>query len=349
MRASRLLSILLTLQARGRVTAQMLADECEVSLRTIYRDIDALSASGIPVYSERGSDGGYRLLEGYRTRLNGLTEKEADALFLAGLQGPAADLGLGAVMAAAENKLLVALPPELRDSAERMRTRFHFDAPGWFNAAEQPAHLPRIADALWQQRAVRTWYRSWKAEKRREIEPLGLVLKSGAWYLVGKAGGEPRTYRVSRMHDVETLERRFERPPDFDLSAYWAESTRRLDREMHPRLATLRLSPLGLRIVKEIASAYARDALMVLEGPDADGWTVVRLPVGSDYAARSDLLRLATEAEVLDPPDLRAAMARAIATLHERYGGVSEPEGEPAADQDGLSRDDAEDQALADG
>src|SRR5579859_7504893 len=149
MRASRLLSILTTLQARGRVTAQMLAEACEVSLRTIYRDIDALSAAGIPVYSERGSEGGYRLLDGYRTRLNGLSPREAETLFLTGLAGPAADLGLGAAMAAAQLKLLVALPEELRAGAERMQACFHLDAPGWFAEAEQPAHLPAIANAVW--------------------------------------------------------------------------------------------------------------------------------------------------------------------------------------------------------
>ncbi|MGF6904476.1 helix-turn-helix transcriptional regulator [Paraburkholderia sp. GAS348] len=132
MRASRLLSILMTLQARGRVSAQSLADECAVSLRTIYRDIDALSAAGVPVQSERGAEGGYRLLDGYRTRLNGLSSQEAEALFLAGLPGPVQALGLGAVMAGAQTKLLAALPVELRSTAERMRSRFHLDAPAWF-------------------------------------------------------------------------------------------------------------------------------------------------------------------------------------------------------------------------
>src|SRR5277367_3740596 len=149
MRASRLLSILTTLQARGRVTAGALAEACEVSLRTIYRDIDALSAAGIPVYSERGSTGGYRLLDGYRTHLNGLSAKEAEALFMSGLAGPAADLGIGAVMAAAQNKLLSAMPTELRAGAEQMRARFHFDAPAWFAQGERPKHLPLVADAVW--------------------------------------------------------------------------------------------------------------------------------------------------------------------------------------------------------
>src|SRR5258708_19841149 len=142
MRASRLVTILTVMQARGRVTAPELAAECEVSLRTVYRDIDVLSAAGIPVYSERGADGGYRLVDGYRTQLNGLSAKEAEALFMTGLSGPAADLGLGAVMAAAQNKLLSAMPAQLRAGVEQMRARFHLAAPAWFAQAERPRHLP---------------------------------------------------------------------------------------------------------------------------------------------------------------------------------------------------------------
>src|SRR6201996_2275504 len=149
MRASRLLTILMSLQARGRVTARELAEECEVAVRTIYRDIDALSLAGVPVYADRGPDGGYRLLDGYKTRVNGLSPQEAEALFLGGLPGPAAELGLGGVMAAAQLKLLTALPTELRRSAETLRARFHLDAPGWFNQADEVPYLPQIADAVW--------------------------------------------------------------------------------------------------------------------------------------------------------------------------------------------------------
>jgi len=186
MRASRLLTILALLQARGRVSAPQFAAECGISLRTVYRDMDALSAAGIPVYSERGSEGGYRLLDGYRMQMNGLPAKEAESLFMAGLSGFAADLGIGAVMAAAQNKLLSAIPASLRVGVEQMRARFHLDAPAWFAQGERPAHLHLVAAAVWAQRLIRMRYQSWQAQKDR----LGLVLKGGAWYLVGRADGD---------------------------------------------------------------------------------------------------------------------------------------------------------------
>jgi predicted DNA-binding transcriptional regulator YafY len=174
------------------------------------------------------------LLDGYRTQLNGLSAKEAEALFMAGLSAPAAaDLGIGAVMAAAQNKLLSAMPAALRAGAEQMRARFHLDAPAWFAQAERPKHLPLVADAVWAQRVIRIRYQSWKAEKKRVVEPLGLVLKSGAWYLVGRVGSDVRTYRISRVLSLDVLDRCFERPKVFDLASYWQASTQRLEAELH--------------------------------------------------------------------------------------------------------------------
>jgi predicted DNA-binding transcriptional regulator YafY len=322
MRASRLLTILTFLQAHGRVTAPRLAAECEVSLRTIYRDIDALSSAGIPVYSERGSDGGYRLLDGYRMQLNGLSAQEAEALFMSGLSGPAADLGIGAVMAAAQNKLLSAMPAQMRCGAEQMRARFHLDAPAWFAHAERPRHLPRVADAVWAQRLIRIRYQSWKAERQRTVEPLGLVLKSGAWYLVGRVDGDARTYRISRMLDLEVLGQRFERPKAFDLAAYWRKSTQRLEADLHRNLATVRLSPWGVRMLEAFTSPYVRAAAQISSEVDADGWHTAIMPVGSIRQASVDLLRFGLEAEVLEPPELRAKMAAVVAGMNAIYGGA---------------------------
>jgi predicted DNA-binding transcriptional regulator YafY len=319
MRASRLINILTTLQAKGLVTAEALAEENDVSVRTIYRDIDALSLSGIPVYSERGSDGGYRLLDGYRVRLNGLTSAEAEAMFLSGIPGAAADLGLGALMAGAQKKLTAALPEDLRESARRMQSKFHLDAPTWLAEGEQPVYLQAIADAVWNSKRIRMRYRSWTAEKTRLAEPLGIVMKGGAWYLVARVDGSARTYRISRVLDLIVTEERFGWPRDFDLAAYWNENTRRLELDLYPKWATIRLSPWGLKEIEHMAPPYVRANLEFIGEPDGTGWRKIRLPVAQERIAVSEMLKLGPEVEVLDPRDLRLAMRRAVEALMARY------------------------------
>jgi predicted DNA-binding transcriptional regulator YafY len=319
MRASRLLSILVVLQARGHITAPELAGECEVSLRTIYRDIDSLSAAGIPVYSERGSGGGYRLLDGYRTQLNGLSAKEAEALFMTGLSGPAADLGLGAVMAGAQEKLLSAMPASLRSAAAQTRARFHLDAPAWFAQAEQPAHLPLVADAVLTQRPIRIHYQSWRAEKERIVEPLGLVLKGGAWYLVAQADGIARTYRVSRMRKAAVLDQRFKRPEVFNLVTYWQASTKRLEADLHQNVVTIRLSPWAVKMLEALLSPFVRAGTQLSPEADAEGWSTATMPVGSIPQACAELLRFGADAEVMEPPELRAKMSEVISRMKLLY------------------------------
>ena len=326
MRATRLINILTTLQARGLVTAEALALENDVSVRTIYRDIDALSLSGVPVYSERGSEGGYRLLDGYRVRLNGMSPGEAEVMFLSGLPGAAADLGLGSLMAAAQKKLTAALPEDLRQSAARMQAKFHLDAPTWFGESEHPTHLQAVADAVWNAKRIRMRYRAWKSEKDREVDPLGIVLKGGAWYLAGRVDESVRTYRIARILDLIVTDQHFERPESFDLARYWAENTERLEEEMHRETATLRLSVGGMRMLEGTIASYARSRMEFLGEVDADGWQTVRMPVGSIQHAVSDLLRLSTEVVVLDPPVLRTAMAQTAARIAACYGDVSQPE-----------------------
>ncbi|NPU15211.1 YafY family transcriptional regulator [Bradyrhizobium sp. 83002] len=325
MRASRLLSILTTLQAKGQVTAPELADACEVSVRTIYRDIDALSAAGIPVYAERGAEGGFRLLDGYRVRLNGLSPAETDALFMAGLPGPAAALGLDGAMSAAQSKLVAALPPSHRANAGRMQARFHLDAPGWFGEAEEPVHLRAIADALLADRQIDIRYQTWRAEKRRRVAPLGLVLKGGSWYLAGGVERSVRTYRVARILDCAVSTESFARPADFDLAAYWRAATERLEAEMHPNAATVRLSPRGVKLLEVWSQPYVRARTRLADDADADGWRIATIPTGTTlWHAAGELLRFGPEVEVIDPPELRAKMAELAAAMAKRYGGSAE-------------------------
>lgn len=318
MRASRLLSILITLQARGHATAQSLADDCEVSVRTIYRDVEALSAAGVPVYAERGAAGGYRLVAGYRTYLNGLSAQEVEALFLSGLSGPAAALGLEAAMDSAQLKVSASLPAHLRIVADRMRSRFHLDAPGWFQAEEAPDHLKSLSSAVWDQRRVSIRYRSWKGHKQRVVAPLGLVLKSGAWYLAGGVGDDVRTYRVSRIVELEVLPDVFERPAGFDLARYWTESTRRMEADLHPNQAVVRLTPMGFKMLEAFISPYAR-AHMEVGDADGAGNRVVVFPVGRPWLACSDLLRFGTDAEVIGPESLRAEMRGRLSAMFSAY------------------------------
>ena len=207
MRASRLVSLLLLLQHRGRLTAAELAEALEVSVRTIYRDLEALGAAGVPVYTESGRNGGCQLIDGYRTRLTGLTSREAEALFATGMSAPVGELGLGTVLGAAQLKLLAALPKELADRAASARQRFHLDAPTWFRSSRNEPHLATLAAAVWDDRRIAVYYRHPGSDEAapRALEPFGLVCKAGVWYLVARRDGELRTYRVSRVHEVSTL------------------------------------------------------------------------------------------------------------------------------------------------
>ena len=323
MRASRLLSIVLLLQNRGQLTGPELARELEVSVRTIYRDIDSLSASGIPVISDRGPDGGFRLLDGYRTRLTGLTPDEADTLFLTGAPDIAADLGLGEATATTQLKLLAALPEVLRDRAEQARSRFHLDAPGWYHDQDELPFLPLVAEAVWQQREVSWRYQRWGGEINRTVEPLGLVLKGGVWYVVGSDDGRLRTYRVSRIIAASLLPTRFERPAEFDLATYWQEWSDAFNARMYPGEATIRLSPTGQRLLSFFLDSYRTQAVRTTQGsPDDTGWVTARVPTEGLTQAAMELLRFGMEVEVLEPPELRQRLATLAGEIRNRYAGA---------------------------
>ena len=269
MRASRLVALLLLLQARGGMTAAELARELEVSVRTIHRDVEALGAAGVPVYAERGPHGGIRLVDGYRTRLTGMTSDEAEALFLSGLPGPAAELGLGTVVASSRLKVLAALPPELRGRATRLLERFHLDAAGWFRAGEPVPHLAAIADCVWEGRRLEIDYDRGDRIVTRTLDPLGLVLKAGTWYLVATHDDQLRTYRISRVRGAAALDERARRPDGFDLAAYWTESIATFERET-PRIdVTIRVRRDAARRLEDVLDASVAGGRRRAGGPGA--------------------------------------------------------------------------------
>jgi len=324
MRASRLLSLLLLLQARGRMTAQALAEELEVSIRTIYRDVESLGSSGVPIYADRGPAGGYQLLDGYRTRLTGLTGDEAGTLFLAGMPGPAAELGLGSVLAAAELKLRAALPGELAERADQVRDRFHLDAPGWFRADEPTPWLATVAGAVWTERMLQVRYLRWKAprEVTRTLAPLGVVLKAGRWYLVAGSGARITAYRVVNILEAEPLDEPVERPPGFDLAGFWREWTDRYERSVYRSEATVRMTVEALeRMAFVFPPEMARLARANAGRPDATGWLLTTVPIESIKHGHIELLKLGADAEVLAPAELRdcfTATARGLASTYVR-------------------------------
>ncbi|WP_030429119.1 helix-turn-helix transcriptional regulator [Allokutzneria albata] len=323
MRAGRLLSLLMLLQTRGRMSATELARALEVSPRTVYRDIESLSAAGVPVYADQGRAGGYQLLDGYRTRLTGLTGAEAEALAFTGMPGPATDLGLGAELTAAQLKLMAALPPELASRAGRIRECFHLDVRVWFRESEGVPCLSELANAVWDNRVVRIRYRRWgdPPEIERTLWPLGVVLKGGVWYLVARSGSRDLTYRVSRVLEVVDTGSAFERPKDFDLATFWKEWAERFEAEQYRITARIRLSPAGMAKVPYVLGFHEKRVVRATAGePDADGWVTADLPIETVEIGHTEVLKLGADAEVLAPPELRerlAATARAMAAAYD--------------------------------
>ncbi|HZY68991.1 MAG TPA: YafY family protein [Devosia sp.] len=320
MRASRLLSIMMLLQARGRMSAESLAAELEVSVRTVYRDIDQLSAAGVPVYADIGRNGGFALLDGWRTRLTGLTAPEARALFLSGLPGPASELGLGDEVAAAELKLLAALPADWQSEATRMSSRFHLDPKGWFSTGPRPEFLKAVAEAVWSERRLLIRYDSWTQVSERVVEPLGLVLKGGVWYLVAQRETGFRTYRLTQIQALTPLEEHFQRPVDFDLPRHWRETTASFEREIYVGVARVRATRRGVSRLKEISQRVKEEIEAQEPQFDGNGWAVFDVPIEEETWAAREITRVGPEVEVLEPPTLRAKMTEIARQLAGFYG-----------------------------
>jgi len=322
-RASRLITLLFTLQRRRAATAAELARELEVSERTIYRDVAALADAGVPLFTESGPGGGIRLVDGWRTRLDGLTAHEAAALFAVGAPQVLAELGMSGALAGAQAKLLATLPEAMREHARTVAERFHLDAPGWFHRPHDVPQLDAVAAAVWGQRRLRVGYRRRDEVVTRELEPLGLVMKAGTWYLGAATGGRVLTFRVDRIVTAEPTGEGFARPPDFDLPTWWAGASAGFESTMLRGTVRLRLGPRGLRQLTHVTDADAAARAVAHAGePDADGWREVELAVEDVRVAAGQLVGLAGEVEALGPPELRSALRSAGLALAAHNAGT---------------------------
>ncbi|GAU69502.1 putative DeoR family transcriptional regulator [Streptomyces sp. NBRC 110611] len=331
MRAARLIKMVLLLQSRPSMTGAELARELEVSERTVARDVLSLSEAGVPVYADRGRAGGYRLIGGYRTRLTGLGRSEAEALFLSGVPSALREMGLADAASAARLKVSAALLPELRGAATDAAQRFHLDAPAWYQEPETPALLPALADAVWDDRRIVARYLRKDTEVQRELEPYGLVLKAGVWYLAARTQGDFRVYRVDRFIAIDSItfdsiatdsehpesggRGRFAREASFDLPAFWAERAEQFARSLLREEVVVRLSARGVLqlpyVTERAAAREAIDKARAAGGPDEHGRLTVTLPVESAEVAYAQLLALGPEGEILAPSELRARFTTA--------------------------------------
>lgn len=318
-KSDRLLSILLLLQTRGRVPARELADRLEVSVRTVYRDIEALSASGVPVYAERGRHGGIELLAGFRTDVTGLTADESRALFVLAAQGAHAALGLDAALGSALRKVMAALPAPHRPAAEVTSRRILVDATRWKSGPRQAADLEVLQDAVFGDRRLALRYRhSGQREPRAyTVDPYGLVAKAGVWYLVADTRGRPRLFRADRVRSARLLDDPVRRRPGVELADVWEELRRQVEERPGGIEVTVRVRRERLDMFRRMAAAD------LAEPPEDDGegdWVTARLTYPVLRAVRQ-LLAFSDQVEILDPPEARAELldgVRAVGALYER-------------------------------
>jgi predicted DNA-binding transcriptional regulator YafY len=303
MRADRVLALLLLLQARGRLTANELARRLEVSKRTVYRDVVALGAAGVPVRSDPGPNGGIELMAGWRTDLTGLTAPEVEALFTSAA-GPAFESAMG--------KLAAALPGEGGRRAGRIRERLLVDSAGWGHRATAPAHLRMVQDAVFGDRRLHIRYRRAEAHAvERDVDPLGLIIKAGVWYLLADVAGEHRLFRLSRIEAAKPLEEPARRPKRFDLARSWRELSASWDSgraryEVVLKVARTDDLPLVLRVSGERVVGKPRRG-------------IVRLAFPALEAAAAFVSSFGAIVEVIEPEEVRAALARRGADLVRLY------------------------------
>ncbi len=326
MRADRLISLLMLLQTNGRMTAEELSERLEVSTRTIYRDLDALSISGVPVYAERGPQGGCMLMESYRTNLTGLNEEEVKALFMFSVPGLLAELGADKASEAAMLKLTASLPAPFQKDAQRIQERLLLDPAGWFQSDESVPHLPLLQEAVWNDRRVRIQYRRSDGQWiKRLIEPYGLVAKANIWYVVCGSYGSFIVYRVSRIMEATLSDTTFVRPSDFNLADGWQAWRDNFE-------ANQTHFPVQLRILPghetEVTQYFGDSIIPLIEKAnpeDTTGAVTITLTFESEQAACHRLIGLGTAVEVVFPDSLREEISRTALKLAQLYSHPRQP------------------------
>jgi predicted DNA-binding transcriptional regulator YafY len=317
MRADRLLSIIMLLQTRGKMTANALSDELEVSPRTILRDVDALSVAGVPIYAEGGHGGGIALDENYRTTLTGLTEAEVQALFISGNASLLNDIGLGEAAQSTLRKLSAALPESHQPVVEHVRQRIYIDPVWWWHDSQPHLFWEELQQAVFEDRCIRVVYEHYDGEVvERIMEPYSLVAKASHWYLIARRDGELRTYRVTRFRSITLLDIHFRRPKDFDLATFWHEHLGEFVEALGEYTFTLRVHESRMNFVRWLAPGrYA-----IVEPPDSTGWFTAHLHYESVELAKMLVFGLGTQAVVVEPAELHEAVANTAREILD--GGV---------------------------
>ncbi|MFD5849760.1 helix-turn-helix transcriptional regulator [Cytobacillus pseudoceanisediminis] len=320
MRADRLISILLLLQNNERMTTRELAKELEVTERTIHRDMEALSAAGIPVLAERGKFGGWKLLEKYRTNLTGLKADEIKTLLLSPSFDHLMDLGISEDWKEARQKLLAAIPAPLKDGVKDISNRIHIDTSTWRQTPREMKSFGIVQQAVWEEKKLQIQYE--KADKHtsdRIVEPLGLVAKGNTWYLIAASEEKIKSYRVSRILDAELINENFSRPNDFDLSGYWQESKQKFISSLPRFEVEVEMSP---SIIQRINFTGRFVQVMHMDSPKDDGWISASLCFDTEQEAREYILGFGIQIKIVRPVSLRKSvgeMAESVVNLYKEY------------------------------
>jgi predicted DNA-binding transcriptional regulator YafY len=324
MKADRLLSALMLLQAYGRLSTLELATRLQVSRRTAHRDMEALCCAGIPLIALRGAQGGWELEKGWRTNVPGLDEAELRGLLMT---QPSA-LGDPHLIAAAERafgKLMASMPGAMQAQAASIRARVHIDPSGWRPSSEDLSMLLVVQDAVARDLRLSFLYTRTNGSGSRSpestartVDPLGVVCKQAVWYLVASTPAGMRTFRVSRMSQAVVLSVPFTRPPNFDLAAYWKASTLRLESRRQPVCAKLALSPQAAASLRLWIRASPEAAVPPESGLPAD-WISLDIEFESNAQARFIVLGLGSGVYVLYPAELRAQVFAEAENLINRW------------------------------